>query len=112
MDKNELRSYGTEAQGNAEVTAMASCPLVTAVLEIGPSPVLTRMSQGWVNVDYNKTRMAVSWHASLNRDICGIDDVSTLLQTTQLLCAIPHATNGPLLNRKSFPWAPLPHPLV
>ena len=112
VDKNELRSCGTEAQGNAEVTAMASCPLVTAVLEIGPSSVLTRMSQGWVNVDYNKTRMAVSWHASLNRDICGIDDVSTLLQTTQLLSAIPHATNGPLLNRKSFPWAPLPHPLV
>ena len=79
--------------------------VVTTVIEVGPDPVLTRMSQSWVN-----PQRSVTWLVSLNRR-AGVGDMAVVSEAQRALegkSVLEHEFR----NRKSFWWLIPTHPLL
>ena len=96
-----------------EAALASASPMVTAVLEVGPNPVLTRMAQSWI-----KPRQPLVWLASLDRQ-AGVHDAVAVARVAKRLQQHQQALqgNGSLPeqvfpDRRSFPWQAPPHPLL
>ena len=96
-----LYSIAMEKALSFEVSGL---PLVSVLLEVGANPVLSSMAKPWVS---KQVARPLSWHASLNRK-AGVVDAAAVSQAHNALFGISEL----LGNRKSFPWAPLAHPLL
>ena len=81
---------------------------VSTLLEVGASPVLTRMAQSWAG---KIVKHPLVWHASLDRK-AELEDMQVLERTTNAIEAARGNRKGLFPNVKSFPWQPLAHPLL
>jgi acyl transferase domain-containing protein len=94
------------------------------IIEIGPNPVLSRMSKSWLNSnnfsnnnnnsDRNKELI---WIASLNKreNINDVNCLDNAIKTTKgyiQSSSVINILDRTFPNRKSYPWQDRPHPLI